>query len=45
MYKGKYLSCLTETMDDMLDAAEKSPETIDLGPLPEAAIAEARLLY
>ena len=39
-----YLSCLTETMADLLDAAETSPEKIDLGPLPEAAKAEARQL-
>ena len=40
-----YQSCLLETMADLLDAAEKSPETIELGPLPEAAKAEARQLY
>ena len=39
------LSCLSETMADLLDAAEKSPETIELGQLPEAAKAEARQLY
>ena len=40
-----YLSCLTETMADLLDAAEKSQETIELGPLPEEVKAEARQLY
>ena len=40
-----YLSCLSETMADLLDAAEKSPGTIELGQLPEAAKAEARQLY
>ena len=40
-----YLNCLTETMADLLDAAEKSPEMIELGPLPEAAKTEARQLY
>ena len=40
-----YLSCLTETMADLLDATEKSPETIELGPLPEAAKADAQQLY
>ena len=40
-----YLICLSETTADLLDAAEKSPETIELGPLPEAAKAEARQLY
>ena len=40
-----YLNCLSDTMADLLDAAEKSPETIELGPLPEAAKAEARQLY
>ena len=40
-----YLSCLSETMADLLNAAEKSSKTIELGPLPEAAKAEARQLY
>ena len=39
-----YLSCLSETMADLLDAAEKSPEKIDLGPLRDAAKSEARQL-
>ncbi len=37
-----YLSCLSDTMADLLDAAEKNPETIKLGPLPEAAKAEVK---
>ena len=40
-----YSSCFSGTMADLLDAAEKSPETIELGPLPEAANNEARQLY